>query len=174
MIFKIDLDKGVHSRTDPATGMEIYNYVGIPPDYRDAEPGVYRSAHGTEVGLELARRAGFDVDHGSKEKRVKDALLAARNKVLAELASTAGGEKVVKAEREGFKVVDLGYERYQVFSPEDDLLTPLHLGLHEALAVLDELAGPAQPVTPSTPVASTPTPPPTTPPAATVVEPSKA
>lgn len=131
MAFNIDLDRGVHSRTDPQTGMEVYMYVDVP--------GVYLSAHGSEVGEELARRAGFPVDEQLKKRRVQQALSAAQDRVLAELAAADQSVKTVVKEAEGFKIVDIGYDRYQVLSPEDDMLTPKPLDLRSAVILLEQL-----------------------------------
>lgn len=131
MIFNIDLDRGVHSRTDPVTGMEVYMYVD--------EPGVYRSAHGTEVSLSLAERTGFPVEEHAKKRRIQLARKSALDKVEAELALADRAEKVVTKERDGFKVVDIGYDRFRVYSPDGDLLTPEPVSLHVALTLLDEL-----------------------------------
>jgi len=131
MIFNINLDRGVHSRTDPGTGMEVYMYVD--------DPGVYLSAHGTEVDVELARRAGFPIDEQMKKRHIKLALKNAQDKVLAELAEADKSEKVVVKEKAGFKVVDIGYDRYRVHDPDGDLLTPSPLSLRESVILLDQL-----------------------------------
>lgn len=141
-MMKIDLDRGVESRVDPLTGMEVYSYVGQPPEFRGAEPGVWYTAHGHEVDIEMARRAGFDVDTGLKKKHRNDAVQAATDKVLAELALADGSERVVTKERDGFKVIDYGYGRYNVFDSDEELLTPKHLDLRSALILLDELSPP--------------------------------
>lgn len=132
MIFKIDLDRGVHSRTAPDNGgMEIYMYVDTP--------GVYLSAHGTEVPIALAEAAGFPVAEHMKKRRLKEALEAARNEVLAKMQEADGREKVVTRDKEGFKIVDIGMDRYVVYSPDDDRLTPEPLSLMHANILLDQL-----------------------------------
>lgn len=138
MIFNIDLDRGVHVRTDPATGADVYMYVD--------EPGVYRSAHGGIVDVELARRAGFPVEEHLKQKRVREALKTAQDKVLAELQAADGREKVNVLEKGGFKVIDISYGRYNVVSPDDDQINPTPLNLRAAIILLDEL----NPETPKT------------------------
>ncbi len=132
MIFNIDLDRGVLSRSDPQTGMDVYMYVD--------EPGVYRSAHGTEVNVELAHRAGFEVDEHLKKRKVQLALASARDRVLAEMEQANTGEKVVMAERDGFKIIDIGYDRYNVLSPDGDKLNKEPLGKREAVILLEQLA----------------------------------
>lgn len=131
MIFNIDLDRGVHSRSDPGTGMEVYMYVD--------EPGVYRSAHGTEVNIDLARRAGFPVEEHAKKRKIQLALKAASDRVMAELAEADAGVKKVVSEKEGFQIVDLGYDRYQVLSPDGDVLNTRPLSEHEAEILLEQL-----------------------------------
>lgn len=139
MFFKIDLDRGVHSRTHPATGMDVYMYVD--------DPGVYLTAHGTPVPEELAVQAGFPTQEYAKKRRIKLALAAAHNKVMQELAEANQGEKIVTKERDGFRVVDLGYDRYQVLSPDGDVLNTTYLSLNHALILLDQLVPPEEEAT---------------------------
>lgn len=131
MVFKIDLDRGVHQRIDPGSGMDIYMYVDTP--------GVYLTLHGTEVDVELARRAGFPVEEQLKKRRVQQALAAAQDRVLAELQVADQSVKVVVQEADGFKIIDIGYDRYQVLSPDDDVLTPAPLNLRSAVILLSQL-----------------------------------
>lgn len=131
MAFKIDLDRGVHQRIDLGTGMDIYMYVDTP--------GVYLTLHGTEVDVELARRAGFPVEEQLKKRRVQQALVAAQDRVLAELQVADQSVKVVVKEADGFKIIDIGYDRYQVLSPDDDVLTPSPLNLRSAVILLGQL-----------------------------------
>lgn len=137
MAFNIDLDRGVHSRQDPQTGMDVHMYVD--------EPGVYRSSHGTVVDVELARRSGFPVDEQLKLRHRQQAVQAAQDKVLAELDAANLGERVVYAEREGFKVLDIGYDRFDVLSPEGDKLNKSPMGKREAVILLDQLVPPDAP-----------------------------
>jgi hypothetical protein len=137
MAFNIDLDRGVHSRTDPVTGAEVYMYVN--------EPGVYRSAHGSEVDVALAERSGFPIEEHLKKRRVQLALQSAHDKVLLELSEADRSEKVVLMEKEGFKIVDIGYDRYQVYSPDDDLLNPQPLNKRAAVILLDQLVPGSEP-----------------------------
>lgn len=131
MVFNIDLDRGVISRTDPVTGMDVYMYVD--------EPGVYRSAHGSEVDVSLASRCGFDVTDHMKRRRIQLALAAAQDKVLAELQAADQSTKTVVKEADGFKIIDIGYDRYQVLSPDEDVLTPTPLNLRSAVILLGQL-----------------------------------
>lgn len=131
MLFNIDLDRGVQSRSDPQTGMEVYMYWD--------EPGVYRSAHGTEIALAIAERCGFPIEEHLKQRRIKEALKSAHDKVMADLASSNPGANTVVEEKEGFKLVDIGYDRYQVYSPDGDVLHPQPLTLHVAKTLLDQL-----------------------------------
>lgn len=134
MAFKIDLDRGVHQRIDPNSGMDVYMYVDTP--------GVYLTIHGTEVDVELARRAGFPVEEQLRQRHIKEALASAQDKVLAELQAADQSMKVVVKEADGFKIIDIGYDRYQVLSPDDDVLTPSPLNLKSALILLDQLVPP--------------------------------
>lgn len=131
MAFNIDLDRGVHTRSDPQTGMDVHMYVD--------EPGVYRSSHGNVIDTAIAARAGFPIEEQAKAKRRQDALKAAHDKVLRELDEANTGERIVLAERDGFKIIDIGYDRYMVQDPDGDNLTPKPLNKREAVVLLEEL-----------------------------------
>ena len=105
MAFRIDLDRGVISRSHPSLGMDVYMYVD--------DPGVYLTAHGTEVALALAEQAGFEVDKYAKQHKIKVAMANAQADVLAQF-NEATTEVLV--ERNGFKVVDIGLGRCNVLS----------------------------------------------------------
>lgn len=137
MVFNIDLDRGVLSRSDPDTGMDIFMYHD--------KPGVFLSAHGSEVSIELARRAGFEVDKLLRERHIKEAVKAAQDKVLAEMDEADRGERVVVAEKGDFKIIDIGYDRYQVLSPDGDVLSPKPMNKREAVILLDQLVPDADP-----------------------------
>jgi hypothetical protein len=143
MIFNIDLDRGVQSRTDPGTNVEVYMYWDTP--------GVYLNAHGTEVDVALAERAGFPVEEHLKKRRYQEAVKAAQDKAIAEIADADRSEKVVTKEKGGFTIVDIGYDRYFVFSPDGDKLTPTPLNLRSAVILLDQLVPDPQPQEKPTP-----------------------
>jgi hypothetical protein len=123
------LDRGVIMRTHPSMNMDIYMYVD--------DPGVYFSAHGDVVADDLARTSGFDVDKQSREQSIKQAMKKAQEEVLAKFGENKS--KVV-AQRDGFKVVDLGLGRHNVMGPGGDLLTKSPVPLEQATILLDHLA----------------------------------
>lgn len=129
MAMKIDYDRGIHKRSVDALGLDVYMYVDTP--------GVYLNAHGTEVSEDIARKAGFPVDDHLKQRKLKERLAAARKKILEE-ADAVQEKKVVK-ERRGFKIVDIGLDRYQVISPDDDVLTKQPQSKREAEIVFDQV-----------------------------------
>lgn len=130
MAFNIDLDRGVHMRSHPASGMDIYMYVD--------DPGVYLSAHGNQVDDKLAEASGFPVEEFAKKRRIKLALAAAHDKVLQELQESEGTHNVV-AEKEGFQMVDIGMDRFQVLSPDGEALNTHPLPKHDAEILLEQL-----------------------------------
>ena len=128
MAFHIDLDRGVISRSHPSLGMDVYMYVD--------DPGVYLTAHGTEVALALAEQAGFEVDKYAKQHKIKVAMANAQADVLAQF-NEATTEVLV--ERNGFKVVDIGLGRCNVLSPDGDLLNKTPVSREQAEILLKHL-----------------------------------
>lgn len=128
MAFRIDLDRGVISRSHPSLGMDVYMYVD--------DPGVYLTAHGTEVALALAEQAGFEVDKYAKQHKIKVAMANAQADVLAQF-NEATTEVLV--ERNGFKVVDIGLGRCNVLSPDGDLLNKTPVSREQAEILLKHL-----------------------------------
>ena len=129
MAFHIDLDRGVISRTHPSLGMDIYMYVD--------DPGVYLTAHGSEVEKTLAEAAGFEVDTYDKQHKIKLAMAEAQSEVLAKFSEATSK---VLAERNGFKVLDIGMGRCNVLSPDGDLLNKTPISKEQADVLLKHLA----------------------------------
>lgn len=129
MAFNIDLDRGVHMRSHPSLGMDIYMYVD--------DPGVYYTAHGQKVTRELAEQAGYPVDTQDKEHQIKVALEKAQAEVLA---SFGEAKSKVVAERQGFKIMDIGLGRFNVLGPEGDLLNKMPIPREQADMLLKHLA----------------------------------
>lgn len=139
---KIDYDRpgGVIIKFITDLGMEVFMYR--------AEPGVYLSAHGTEVPEVLAKRAGFDTERLGK-LREHSRLVAQATEVYAKQLdiNETKASKTVIAERDGFQVVLIGGVRYGVFSPDGMELTKgMPLTEAVALELLDQLAGTPPPV----------------------------
>lgn len=129
----LDYNRGVLINLHQGLNMEIFMYVD--------EPGIYLTAHGTRVSDELARQAGYPVDLHSKEKNRRERMAAAKQAIEAELGVADGGTKTVRAERDGFKVLDIGLGRFDVLDPDGNILHPgQHLPENVALMVLDQMA----------------------------------
>jgi hypothetical protein len=107
-----------------------------------AEPGVYLSAHGTEVPEVLAKRAGFDTERLGK-LREHSRLVAQATEVYAkqlDINETKASRTVI-AEKDGFQVVLIGGVRYGIFSPDGMELTKgMPLTEAVALELLEQLA----------------------------------
>lgn len=110
-MINIDLDRGVHMRSHPTLGMDIYMYVDTP--------GVYFSAHGEEVDSKLAEQAGFPVDNQLKLRARNDAMKVA----LAEIDAKFGqNRQEVAYTRDGYRVMDLGDGAFNVVASDGELL----------------------------------------------------
>lgn len=132
MTFNIDYDRGVMKMDDAATGVSVYMYLD--------DPGRYLNAHGTEVGVDLARRAGFDVDKQVKERQLKKRLAEAYAKIHSEM-QMGEASRIVVREKGGFAIRDIGLGRHELVSPDGDVLTDPEkpLPLEQANALLDQL-----------------------------------
>lgn len=126
----IDYDRGVEIRTHHLSGVDIFMYVD--------EPGVYLSAHGTQVSEQMARECGYPVDDQVRQRELKKKLKAAHDAIYQEMAQ---GEEnsIVVCEKDGFQIVDIGLGRHQIMSPDGDKLTDVPLPLEQAQAVLQQL-----------------------------------
>ncbi len=130
----IDYDRGVTKKRHPKSGMDIYMY-------RD-EPGVFRDAFGNPVDPRLARSAGYDTDALGKIKARKERFAAAFAAVEAELADENGlPKKQIVAERNGFKIVNLGLGRHVIEVPDGNTLNPTPVPKEEAEFIFDSVAG---------------------------------
>lgn len=127
--YAVDLDRGVWSRTHPSLNMDIYMYVD--------DPGVYFNAHGHPVSKELAEAAGFDTEELDKKHKIKVALEKAHKDVLSQFGEA---ETKVYAERNGFKVMDIGLGRFNVLGPEGELLNKSPIPKEQAELLLNHLA----------------------------------
>lgn len=123
---KIDLDRdimyevpvgrrprgGVVCRRDPETGADVFMYRN--------EPGVFYSANGLEVSPILAKKAGFDIERLAKarEKQVKMREFEANWNISASEVT----KRIIK-ERNNFRLVDLGDNRYIVEDTEGQNMT---------------------------------------------------
>jgi hypothetical protein len=129
----IDLDRGVHMRTNAqAGGIQIYMYVD--------QPGVYYDPFGNEVPDVLAEGAGFDVSLLAKQRKLKEMKEKAVAAITEEFekADIVGKEVVVRS-RGGFTLVDLGAERHIIKDQDGNSINPVPLPRSQADLVLDQL-----------------------------------
>lgn len=122
----INFDRPTIIRRIPDLGMDVFMY-------KDA-PGVFLSAHGTEVGIELARRAGFDVERWQKVKLRRERQAAAMDLIEKEMGDELDtGRKTLVEERAGFRIFKAGNSgQHWVEDPDGVSLTkgtPLTLEL---------------------------------------------
>lgn len=114
---KIDYDRGVLIKQIASTGMEVFMYRN--------DPGVYYTAHGSEVNKALAELAGFDVTRHTAMREHRQRVNRASEMIAKELEVDNGvGKRIVVQEVAGFKMVDLGKGRYWV----EDEHGPLNKG----------------------------------------------
>lgn len=98
----IDVDRGCEIRRTPE-GVSVFMYID--------QPGVFYNEHGVEVGAKAAQMAGFAVDTLLRERKKREAILAA-GKTIAE--SYQETEREVVAESGDYRIVHIGSERYNV------------------------------------------------------------
>lgn len=132
----INYDLGVIKRKHSASGIDVYMYVN--------EPGVFRTAYGTEVSADLAKAAGFDVEVLAKERLKRSRMAAAMAAIEAELADPADPVQKVLAERGGYKVVAIGLGRTNVLDPDGHKLNSVYLPEAEAVKLIEHLAPEAE------------------------------
>ncbi len=125
----IDRNRGVTIRTHAATGMQVYMYKDTP--------GIYMNAHEEEVAEKLAAQAGYPVEILGKERDRKALIADEIAKINTAFGVTEG--KVVY-EKGGFKVLGLGGDRFQVLSPEGNIMTDVAVTLKQAKKVVDAAA----------------------------------
>lgn len=125
---KIDYNRGVMINSH-RSGVDVYMYVD--------EPGVYLNAFAAEVSEQFAKEAGFDVETYGKARRKREMMAQAMQLIEDELADD-NDPKVIE-DRDGFKLVQLGLDRYVVEDPDGQRLTPTPLGNLLARKVLDGL-----------------------------------
>ncbi len=102
-------------------------------------PGVYINAFGNDVPEALAAGAGFDVERLGKLRVRHERMAMAKEAIEAELGM-AEAERNVKLERAGFKLLDLGLERYHIEDPDGNLLTPMPVPESIAMTLLNQLS----------------------------------
>lgn len=127
---KIDVNRGVSIRRHKESGMYVYMYKD--------EPGIYYNAFEVEISDNLARQAGFNVDEYAKKKLMREAMAKAQVEIARELEFALETKKVVE-ERNGYKIVDIGSERYFVESPEGQNLNPVPVPRAVAVSILDSM-----------------------------------
>lgn len=130
MIGKIDYSRGVTIRKHMGTGVDVIMYKDTP--------GVYLSWHGTKVSEVMAKEAGFPVEILGREKLRRERLDAAGLMIDKELGQAPGMETVV-AEKDGFRIVDIGQGRFVVKDPEGFAMHKAWLGREMADKLLQYL-----------------------------------
>lgn len=113
MAMNIDYNRGVLIRSHPALQMDIYMYHD--------SPGVYLNGYGTEIAEALAAEAGYPVEVYSKEKERRRRVAQATEAIERELNAAAPQRKVVR-EQGGFRMVDMGLDRFQIEDPNGAVL----------------------------------------------------
>jgi hypothetical protein len=131
MAFAINLDRGAMTCTHPSLGIAIYMYLD--------DPGVYLTEHGNvlENGEVLAQQAGFETEKFAKQRKIKQAMQHANEKIMKEFNEST---TKVLVERGGFKIMDIGLDRCNVLSPDGDVLNKTPMPLAQANILLDHLA----------------------------------
>lgn len=127
----IDYDRGVLIRADQVTGVEVFMYLD--------DPGQFLSKAGNPVSLDLARKAGYDVDGLTKQRLLRQRLVEAEAKIRAELEVGEENRKIV-LEKGDFRVLDIGFGRHQVLHKDGEVLTQEPLPLEQAKMLLNELS----------------------------------
>lgn len=112
---KIDYDRGVLIRHVKDLNMEVFMY-------RD-DPGVYLTAFGNPVPVDIAAKAGYDIARNEKLRQKKLRLSRAKEMIEKDLDDAPRNETVA-LEKAGYKAVHLGNGRYIVKGPDDEVLTP--------------------------------------------------
>lgn len=131
LIGNIDYDRGVTFNVEPKSGMNIYMY--------DNEPGVYRNIHGLVVPAELAQSAGFDTEKHAKAKLKTERMALAMKAIEVELEHAADAKEEPVMQKCGFKVMDIGLERYNVLDPDGNVLNAVALSKPVAKTLLAQL-----------------------------------
>jgi hypothetical protein len=131
MVKNIDYNRGVMKQTAHASGVNVYMYID--------QPGVFLSAHGTPVSQKLAEEAGYNVADLTKKKQMNERIAEAHAAIRREFEQNETVNLIV-AERQGFKVKDIGLGRFQVLDPDDVVMTKEPLSRELATAVLNQLA----------------------------------
>lgn len=128
----IDFDRGVAIRNIHRTGMDVYMYIDTP--------GVYFARNGHEVPEAIAREAGFDIEKLGKERVKRQRLRDAYDAIERDSDAGVSTHSVVD-EKGGFRLVDIGQERYIITSADDSnvTLTAVPLPHKEAKRLWDEL-----------------------------------
>lgn len=140
----MDINRGLEIRKHPSTGAEIYMVIGnkelgVPP-----EPGVYYNINDLPVSEDMAAEAGFPVEQHRKAREKAAALAKASAVIEAQYAGVEAKNEVI-AERRGYKLLDIGMDRYAVLDPDGTNLTPKYISPAIAQHVFDQLVPPEEP-----------------------------
>ena len=162
----LDLNRGCLQRSakderGQPTGSLISMYIGCPPDFKEAEPGVYYNEAGTEVPEEVAAAAGFDVKRHALEKKAAERRVqfdreeAERRKqdekaLQAELDIDVSGRTdsaIARAKESGFELRHMGGRHWNVFDRNGNAVSEKNFLKPDAVKLLEtlELSEPAAP-----------------------------
>lgn len=118
----IDLNRGVRMSKDPLTQLEVYMYFD--------DPGHYLTPQGGVVPEEVAERAGYDIKRYAQARNKKSRMADFQSMLDNEYGDAA--ERKVLAERDGYKLVEVGTLGNVMVLEDDDkplVLTPLPLDI---------------------------------------------
>jgi hypothetical protein len=128
----IDVDAGYSIKELP-DGTRIFMHK--------AHPGTYLNASGEEISEAIAKQAGFDTERYRRERTRSDKMAEAQAVIEQELtAHQATPEASVVAERNGYRLLDVGYSRFQVTLDDGTPVTPKAVTLPLARSIFAKLA----------------------------------
>ena len=133
MLEKKDIDRGLVQSKDPSTDATVYMYVD--------DPGVYYMGDDEPVSAHMAKAAGFDIRRHAMERKIVLGAAVAE----AEVAKVYGeAEEEVLEETEGFKLVRVGHDSYNVRGPSGGFLNPSPLPQPLAKSIFDAATAPEE------------------------------
>lgn len=110
------------------------------------EPGYYYNSFGHQVSEQMAKEAGFHVERFQKERAKKERLAQAYAEIENEIEAS-GGEEVVKEERGGYKIVDIGLGRCVLRGPDGTPVNEEPKPYEEMQVLLNHMVAPEQEAT---------------------------
>lgn len=111
---------------------------GVAIYMKHAQPGYFYNDFGGEVSPELARAAGYDVDPLVAMRKKMARIAVATQAIEEEFNAPSETVKIVK-EVNGFKVVDVGNDRFNLLDPEGNRLNKQFMTREVAVKTLDSV-----------------------------------